>query len=187
MKSLVFSLLWVVPAVWAQTDNNIKPHEIRVELVTALVASKANVSYEHFWGNRFSTGLSLGYANSRKVNDDFDAGNRNTIPKYEVVPFARYNLSNSQRSFYFAEIFLSANGGDFRQTVLQTDALGNDYYSIQKSKYSDLAAGAGVGYKYYIKDKFGIEFLVGFGSNMFNKDKSPDVISRVGLGFGYRF
>jgi hypothetical protein len=47
--------------------------------------------------------------------------------------------------------------------------------------------GAAVGYKYYIKDQFGIEFLVGFGSNLFNKTKSLDIVSRVGLGVSYRF
>ncbi|MBS7786825.1 DUF3575 domain-containing protein [Flavobacterium sp. CYK-55] len=187
MKKYIFFFLLAAPSLLAQADLEKKHNEFRVELVTAIVSSKANLTYERFLSRRFSTGLTLSYANSKKVNDDFDEGNRNTIPKYEVVPFARYNLSNGQRSFYFAEVFLSANGGDFRETVLKTDALGNDYYVIEKSKYSDVAAGAGVGYKYYIKDKVGIEFLVGFGSNMFNKDKSPDIISRVGLSFGYRF
>lgn len=187
MKKYVFLFLIAAPSLWAQADLEKKHNEFRIDLFSAITASKANLTYEYFLSKRFSSGLTLSYANSNKVNDDFDAGNRNTIPKYEVIPFARYNLSNGQRSFYFAEVFLSANGGDFRETVLKTDASGNDYYTIEKSKYSDLAAGAGVGYKYYIKDKFGIEFLVGFGSNMFNKDKSPDIISRVGLSFGYRF
>jgi hypothetical protein len=47
--------------------------------------------------------------------------------------------------------------------------------------------GAAVGYKYYIKDQFGIELLVGFGSNLFNKEKSPDILSRVGFSTSYRF
>lgn len=187
MKKFIFLIGLMCPSLWAQSELTKKHNEFRVELVSLITSSKANLTYERFLNNRFSAGLSLNYGNSKKVNDDFDQGNRNTIPKYEVIPFARYNLSNGQRSFYFAEVFLSANGGDFRETILKTDALGHDYYTIEKSKYSDLAAGAGVGYKYYIKDKFGIEFLVGFGSNMFNKDKSPDIISRVGLSFGYRF
>ncbi|MBS1534581.1 MAG: DUF3575 domain-containing protein [Bacteroidetes bacterium] len=187
MKKYLFFLLFAAPSLWSQSVLEKKHNEFRVELVSAIASSKANLTYERFFSRRFSSGLTMSYANSKKVNDDFDEGNRNTIPKYEVIPFVRYNLSNGQRSFYFAEVFLSANGGDFRETVLKTDNLGHDYYTIEKSKYSDVAAGAGAGYKYYIKDKFGIEFLVGFGSNMFNKDKSPDIISRVGLSFGYRF
>jgi hypothetical protein len=54
-----------------------------------------------------------------------------------------------------------------------------------KSKYSDVALGAGAGYKFYIKDRLGIE-LVGFGWNLMERDKSP-MISRVGLSVGYRF
>ena len=34
---------------------------------------------------------------------------------------------------------------------------------------------------------FAVEFLVGFGVNTIDTEKSPDVFSRVGLSFGYRF
>jgi hypothetical protein len=132
-------------------------------------------------------GVTGSYSNSKKINDDFDKGNRNSFPKYEITPFVRYNLSKGTSSFYFAEVFADVNGGDFRETVLLTDENNNNYYTIQKSSYSDVALGASVGYKFYIKNHFGIEFLVGFGSNLFNKDKSPDVVSRVGLGVSYRF
>ena len=70
---------------------------------------------------------------------------------------------------------------------MQTDASITPNYTIKKSNYTDLGLGAAVGYKYYIKDQIGIELLVGFGSNLFNKDKSPDILSRVGLGVSYRF
>ena len=83
--------------------------------------------------------------------------------------------------------FCDHSVSDFRETVLLTDLSGNDYYAIQKSTYSDVALGAGVGYKFYIKDSFGVEFEVGFGANLLDKDKSPDIMSRVGLGASYRF
>jgi len=38
-----------------------------------------------------------------------------SFPKYELIPFVRYNLSQGARSFYFAEIFADANGGDFQR------------------------------------------------------------------------
>jgi len=164
-----------------------KRNEFRVDLLSLAVSSKMNLTYERFLNSSFSLGLSGSYTNSTKVNEDFDQGNRNNSPKYEVTPFVRYNLSKGASSFYFAEIFVAANGGDFRETVLLTDENNNGYYTIQKTKYSDVAVGAGVGYKFYIKDRFGLELLVGFGSNLFNKEKSPDILSRVGLGFSYRF
>ena len=164
-----------------------KRNEFRIDLLSLGMFSKMNLTYERFLNDRFSAGLSGSYTNSAKVNEDFDNGNRNNSPKYEVTPFVRYNLSKGASSFYFAEIFVAATGGDFRETVLLTDENNNSYYTIQKTKYSDVAIGAGLGYKFYIKDRFGLELLVGFGSNLFNKEKSPDILSRVGLGFSYRF
>lgn len=178
---------------WIQAQDTIpksvissKKNEIRVD-VLSLATARYNLTYERFLGKNFSVGLSGRFSSNKKVKDDFNEGNINTYAKYEVIPFVRYNLSQGSRSFYFAEIFTDINGGDFREIVLLTDATNNSYYVIQKSKYSDMGIGAAVGYKYYIKDQFGIELLVGSGANLFNKDKSPDVLSRVGLGVSYRF
>lgn len=171
-----------------------KRNEFRVDLLSLVALSKYNLSYERYLGKGdFSIGLSLNYANSNKVNDDFDEGNRNTIPKYEITPYVRYKLSKSQARYYFAEVFVSANGGDYRE-IVRRDAQRNPfteetvgYYEIDKTDYFDVAIGAGAGYKFYIKEKFAIELLVGFGVNTIDTDKSPDVFSRVGLSFGYRF
>jgi hypothetical protein len=165
----------------------LKHNEVRVDLLNLIGFQKLNLTYERYWGKNISTGVSLSYADSKKVNDDFDNGFRNTFPKYEVVPFMRYNFRNSLNHFYFAEIFASANGGDFRETVRLIDENNNGYYTIQKTNYSDLAIGASVGYKLYFKQNFGVEVLVGFGRNLINRDKSPDILSRVGLSVGYRF
>ncbi|WP_309642565.1 DUF3575 domain-containing protein [Flavobacterium sp.] len=191
MKKLI--LLLLLGSQWIHAQDTIpkspllnKRNEVRVD-VLGLAYSRLNITYERFLNHNFSVGVSGIYSSNKKNKDDFDEGNVNSFTKYEVIPFVRYNLSQGARSFYFAEIFADANGGDFREIVLLTDASNNDYYAIQKSSYSDLGLGAAIGYKYYIKDQFGIEFLVGFGSNMFNKDKSPDILSRVGLGVSYRF
>lgn len=191
MKQLI--LLLLLGSQWIHAQDTIpkspllnKRNEVRVD-VLALTMSRLNITYERFINKNFSVGLSGVYSDNKKNKEDFDEGNVNSFTKYEVIPFVRYNLSQGSRSFYFAEIFADANGGDFRDIVLLTDAANNNYYAIQKSRYSDVGLGAAVGFKYYIKDQFGIEFLVGFGSNLFNKDKSPDVLSRVGLGVSYRF
>ncbi|RZJ31660.1 MAG: DUF3575 domain-containing protein [Flavobacterium sp.] len=162
-------------------------NEVRVDLLTLALRTELNLTYEHFLNKDWSVGVFGGYADSQKLNDDFDSGYRNNVPKYEVNPFVRYNLSKSQTSFYFAEAFVSANGGDFKETVRLVDDSGNGYYVNEKSSYSDFGVGAALGYKLYIKEKFGIELLVGFGRNLFNTDKSPDTLSRVGLSLGYRF
>jgi hypothetical protein len=163
-----------------------KKNELRID-VLATALTRLNLTYERFLTKKYSVGMSAIFSNNKKLRDDFDQGNINNFTKYELIPFVRYNLSQGQRSFYFAEIFADINGGDFREIVLLTDASNNSYYTIEKSKFTDVAVGAAVGYKYYIKDTIGIEFLVGFGPNLFNKEKSLDIISRVGLGLSYRF
>jgi len=191
MKKLLFICLFAMQFAFAQEGSvaadMLGKNEVRVDLLTIALRTELNLTYERFLDKDWSVGIFGGYANSDKLNDDFDSGYRNNVPKYEINPFVRYNLSKSQVSFYFAEVFLSANGGDFKQTVRRIDEVGNGYYVNEKSTYSDFGAGAALGYKLYIKEKLGVELLVGFGSNLFNTDKSPDVLSRVGLSVGYRF
>lgn len=195
MKKLLLLALISIQCIHAQeskkTPDSIamrnKKNEFRIDLLSLAVQSKLNLSYERFLNDDFSIGVFGGYANSNKLNDDFDSGYRNNLPKYEINPFVRYNLSKSQTHFYFAEAFLSANGGDFKETVRKIDDNGNGYYINEKSQYFDLGIGGSLGYKMYLKEKFSIELLVGFGTNLFNRDKSPDTLSRVGLSFGYRF
>lgn len=191
MKKLLFLCLLCSQFLSAQDSIPVsslaaKRNEFRVDLVSLIALSKLNLTYERFLNKDFSVGLSVYSGNSNKIDEDFDEGNRNTIPKYEITPFVRYSLSKSLRRYYFVEVFASANGGDFRETLRKTEN-GSDYYLIQKDDYFDIAAGAAVGYKMYIKEKFALEFLVGFGGNLIDTDKSPDVLSRVGLSFGYRF
>lgn len=163
-----------------------RKNELRVD-VLGLATSRVNLTYERFLNKNFSIGLSGIFSGNKKNKDDFDSGNVGSFTKTEIIPFVRYNLSQGARSFYFAEVFTDVNSGDYREILLLTDANNNHYYAISKSRYTDLGVGASVGYKYYIKDRFGIEFLVGGGWNLFNKDKSPDILSRVGLSLSYRF
>lgn len=192
MKKILFILL--LCCQFAQAQDTIAPsklsqrkNEVRVNVVSLIAFSKLNLTFERYLGKKFSVGLTGNYVDSKKVNEDFDEGNRNNNPKYEVIPFVRYNFSSGNKSFYFAEVFAAANGGDFRETKRLNDLNGNGYYAIVKSTYADVALGAGAGYKFYIKERLGIEFLVGFGWNMLEREKSPDVLSRVGLSVGYRF
>ena len=191
MKKLL--LLFLLCFQFIQAQDSIpksplynKKNEIRID-VLATALTRLNLTYERFLDKKYSIGISCVYSNNKKLRDDFDAGNINNFTQYEIIPFVRYNLSQGRSSFYFAEIFANVNGGDYKEIVLLTDADNNNYYTVAESNFTDLAMGAAVGYKYYIKDQFGIEFLVGFGSNLFNKTKSLDIVSRVGLGVSYRF
>jgi hypothetical protein len=189
MKKL-FCLLLLLPLALQAQENTVlanKKNEFRVDILSAIVNAKASLSYERFFGKDFSTGFNVNFSNSDKLNEDFDKGYRNNVPKFEFNPYLRYALSKSKSRYYFAEVFGSYNGGDYKEIIRITDMALPDYYTTKKSKYTDFGLGGSLGYKMYFKDKIALEFIVGFGSNLFNKDKSPDVISRVGLNLGYRF
>jgi hypothetical protein len=191
MKKLLLFMFFGFQLMQAQEATTSSPlfnkkNEVRVD-VLATALTRFNITYERFLNKHFSVGIAGIYSDNKKLQDDFDEGNINNFTKYEVIPFVRYNLSQGQRSFYFAEVFVNINGGDFREIALLTDASNVSYYAIEKSKFTDAALGAAIGYKYYIQDQIGIEFLVGFGENLFNKEKSLDIMSRVGLGVSYRF
>lgn len=189
MKKLLYFLLLLPLLTVAQEDSVLanKKNEFRVDVLSAIVYTKASISYERFLGNDFSTGLNANYSNSNKLNDDFDDGYRNNVPKFEINPYLRYALSKSKSRYYFAEVFASYNGGDYKEIVRVSGMAMPDYYITKKSSYTDFGLGGSLGYKMYFKDSIALEFIVGFGSNLINTDKSPDVISRVGLNLGYRF
>ncbi len=189
MKKMLCLFLLLSLGLQAQESSPLdnKKNEFRVDVLSAVVWQKASLSYERFFGGNFSAGLNVNFSDSKQLNDDFDNGYRNNVPKYEFNPYVRYKLSKGIKSFYFAEVFASYNGGDYKEIIRLVDENSNGYYTTQKSKYNDIGAGGGLGYKMYIKDAFVLEFLAGFGSNLTNRDQSPDVISRVGFNIGYRF
>lgn len=189
MKKLLFLFLLFSINSQAQESGGLaaKKNEFRFDVLSLLTSSKISVSYERFFANSWSVGFNTNFSNSKKLNDDFDNGYRNNVPKFEFNPYIRYALSKSKSRYYFAEIFGSYNGGDFKEIVRLVDANNIAYYTTLKSKYTDIGLGGSLGYKMYFNEKIALEFIVGFGKNLTNIDKSPDVITRVGLNLGYRF
>lgn len=163
-----------------------KKNEVRIDALSLIAFGKANISYERFTSGKWSYGLTGSFTVGDKFEEDFDEGYRSTLPKFEIIPYVRYKMSDSDAHYYFIEGFISANGGDFRQIIRVEDGT-NGYYMISKEEYFSVAPGASVGYKVYFGHAVALEFLVGAGLNIMDTDKSPDVISRIGLNLGYRF
>ncbi len=188
MKKIIVLFLFTSMFVTAQESSiETKKNEFRGDVFSAIAFGRISLSYERFFGKNFSVNLNTNFSNSAKIQNEFDGGSRNNLSKYEFNPSIRYALSKGKSSYYFAEIFASANGGDYKEIIRATDENGNGYYTTQITKYTDFALGGGLGYKMYIKKAYAIEILVGFGKNLTNTIKSPDIISRVGINLGYRF
>ncbi len=191
MKNWLIAALLACSLASAQDDGSKNPmaeqkNEVRADVLSLVAFGKATLAYERFLGDNLSVGLSGTFSFSNKIDEDFDSGYRNTLPKFEAVPYVRYRLSNSFSNYYFIEAFVSANGGDFREIVREESA-GVGTYRIDKQEYFDLAIGGSLGYKVYFQQKWALEVLVGAGYNLIDPDKSPEVIARVGLSLGYRF
>jgi hypothetical protein len=187
MKKIIIVLLFATGFANAQESIiSDKKNEFRVDVLSAILSSKLSVSYERFLENNFSIGVNANYSDSNKLTEDFENGYTNNLAKFEINPYVRYALSKGKTSYYFAEVFTSYNGGDFKEIVREENN-GNAIYTTKTSKYTDIGAGASLGYKMYFKESIALELLVGFGYNLTNTDKSPDKISRVGINLGYRF
>ncbi|MBD3580977.1 DUF3575 domain-containing protein [Flavobacterium selenitireducens] len=192
MKKLLLCLLFSGMAFAQDSEGDTegpvasRKNEIRIDALSLIAFGKANISYERFGSSKWSYGVTGSFAFGDKFEDDFDEGYRSTLPKYEVVPYIRYKMSNSDAHYYFVEGFISANGGDFRE-IVRVDDGATGFYKISKEEYFSVAPGASLGYKVYFAQRVALEFLVGAGFNLLDGDKSPDVISRIGLNLGYRF
>lgn len=189
MKKIFLFCLLISLTVNAQDKSLLtdKKNEIRIDLLSIITTGKFGISYERFLKNDFSVGINANFLNSSNTQSRFDAGFRNNLPAYEINPYVRYALSKSKKSYYFAEIFTSVNGGDFKEIIRTENSDNTGSYQVLKSTYSDFGIGGSLGYKMYVKEKIAIEFLVGYGYNLFNTEKSPDRIARVGINLGYRF
>lgn len=188
MKKLILILLLASTLTNAQESPIIaKKNEFRIDLLSIITYGKFGVSYERFLNKDFSTGINVNFSNNQKTKDNFDQGFRNNLPLYEINPYFRYKMSVSPSKYYFAEIFASSNGGDYKEITRLVDSNNNGYYTTEKTKYTDFALGGSLGYKMYFREKIALEFIVGFGKNLINRAKSPDVITRVSINLGYRF
>ena len=184
-KSLLLVLICFSAA--AQETAEVKHYEIRTNVLTTISQGNYNLSVEKKTAGNFSYGLSGSITQSASQTDKFETGNKSNLPVWDITPFVRYKLSKSIRSYYFAEAFSSLNHGQFKSLVRTTDTFSNAIYVIEKERYTDLALGGSLGYKLLVQSKWSLEFLVGFGANVFNTKQSPDVVSRVGLNVGYQF
>lgn len=179
-------LLFFCFSATAQDSIPQPAYEIRTNVLTAVSQGGYNLSLEKKTNSAFSYGISLTKTWSPSRENSYKTGNKSHLPEWDITPFVRYKLSNNNRSYYFTEAFAAVNQGKYK-TIVRNSAAQYAVYLVEKGSYTDLAFGGSMGYHILIKQRWTAEFLVGFGSNVLDRTKSPDVVSRVGLSIGYQF
>lgn len=183
-RTILFLLICVSAA--AQDTIQKPAYEIRTNVLSAISQGGYNLSIEKKTSTAFSYGISFTKTLSPSLESKYENGNKSHLPEWDLTPFVRYKFSDSNRSYYFAEAFTAINQGKYK-TIIRNTAAEYAVYQIEKGNYIDLALGGSMGYHILIKNNWTAEFLVGFGSNLLQRAKSPDVVSRVGLSIGYQF
>lgn len=190
MKKILIIGLLGIQFTYAQDTNKSSfggNNEVRLDILSLIATTKIQLTYEHFLSQSFSVGLSGAVYASQSDKDDFEKGYDRTLPQTEITPFIRYTFPGNATRFYFLEVFTAYNSGKHRELHRFVDSNNNGYYKSVEGNYSDFALGGAIGYKMYFKEKISLDLHVGVGKNLFNQDKSPDLISRVGANIGYRF
>ena len=145
--------------------------ELKVDIADALIIKSLEISYERYFSEDSSFGISA-FFNLEKQDTDFRY-NENIM----ITPYYRHYFSTNEKWNFFGEGFLGINSGK-AETVENSDN-----YNL---KYTDAALGIAVGTKYVSSGGLVIDVYGGIGRNLFGTD-SPVLVPRVGLNIGWRF
>lgn len=177
---------------YAQTNSDslvspivAKKNEVKIDGLNLISNGRLGISYERFLNSNFSVGITGMFLNKSSKEDKFATDDTRTLIDYQVIPYVRYALSKSAVNLYYVEAFTSINGGQFKELVTLNNGAA-DYVVTSVKDYNDVAIGAAVGYKFYIKESFVVDVTIGMGKNLLHPD-SPKNISRLGINLGYRF
>lgn len=161
---ILFALIFKISS--AQTN------EIKVDIFDVLALLALDVTYEHSINTEASIGISalFNFAES-------DASFRYN-EEFVLTPYYRQTLFTKGNIAYFGEFFGAINSGDIKVEDLE---IGDD------PTYTDFALGLSFGGKYVSDNGFIADLYLGIGRNLFNTNKSRDVVPRVGISIGKQF
>ena len=195
-KILLLSILIFTSLAFSQENDSIKntllnkKNEVRVNITKLLVSKRLEFSYERFLSKKISTGLSILFLEGNIAEfspiycDDCD--NYTKTNNYQVIPYVRYSFSKNTRRNWYGEIFSSINSGKYKTIDRLFDGTYGYYDKVEK-KYTNVALGSSIGYKFYIKKRFVVDLHFGLAPNLLSPNYGPDVVTRIGGNVGYRF
>ena len=195
-KILLLSILIFTSLAFSQENDSIKntllnkKNEVRFNITKLLVSKRLEISYERFLNKKFSTGLSILFLEGNIAEfstiycDDCD--NYTKTNNYQVIPYVRYSFSKNTKRNWYWEIFSSINSGKYKTIDRLFDGTYGYYDKVEK-KYTNVALGSSIGYKFYIKKRFVVDLHFGLAPNLLSPNYGPDVVTRIGGNVGYRF
>lgn len=111
--------------------------------------------------------------------------NSNFKKKFEVEPFVRYSISKNIQRFFYLESFSSICNGNYKEIKRLSDGE-YAFYDRTKSNFTNVAVGAAIGYKFYVKEHFCMDFNFGLSTFVYSK-KETESLPKFGINLGYRF
>lgn len=189
-KKLLLLLLLPVYLIQAQNHSVKKDtlilrnkNEIRLDIGKLLFSSRLKVSYERFLNKDFSYGISGMYFRENYSDNIFY--NSNFKKKFEIEPFVRYSISKNIQRFFYVESFSSISNGNYKEIKRLSDGE-YAFYDRTESNFTNVAVGAAIGYKFYVKEHFCMDFNFGLSTFVYNK-KETESLPKFGINLGYRF
>jgi hypothetical protein len=159
--------------------NEVKKHEISLDAAAGIGGLGINPRYEYVLGRYSGVGVDLNIG----IYDD-DNGN---IETFSFTPY--------YRQYFFSKEDYGAKGfygeGFVKLYSFDSELFFNNTNLLQKS-FTELAIGAGIGWKWVSDSGFLIDIGFGIGRNLgiANGDDLydlPEVTGRGGINFGWRF
>lgn len=165
MKKIVIILVFVFTAI----TLNAQQHETKVDVFNLVAFKSLETTYMYILNEESGVGISV----FMRLADKKGIFGYNK--KLAVTPFYRQYFPLGSVENVFAEAFFSLNSG--------TDLDDND----EVLKYTDGAFGFTVGKSYISPRGFVAEIFIGAGRNLFDSPGAPNLVSRIGVNFGFRF
>jgi hypothetical protein len=160
--------------------NEVKKHEISLDVAAAIGGLGINPRYEYVLGRYSGIGVDLNIG----IYDKSDNGN---IETFSFTPY--------YRQYFFSKEDYGAKGfygeGFVKLYSFDSELFFNNNNLPQKS-FTELAIGAGIGWKWVSDSGFLIDIGFGIGRNLgiANGDDLydlPEGTGRGGINFGWRF
>lgn len=191
MKKYLLLFLLLYSHLFQAQNNSVKndtlisnnKNEIRLDIGKLLFTSRLKVAYERFLNKDFSTGISAIYFGDNYGDNIFDISN--TEKKFEIEPFVRYSISKNVQRFFYVETFSTIWTGDYKEIKRLSDGQ-YAFYDWTNSNFTNVSVGVGIGYKFYVKEHFCMDFNFGLSSFVYSK-RETEPLPKIGINLGYRF